>query len=301
MNGVKALRDTINLLVGTWNRLQTTRTGMYKMRMGTEKETLDVATMVQSFFHSLQSPAGLLELFDHMSDVFLFVKDRDGRFMKVNRTMWQARGLASDAEIIGKTDLDLHPPFWALKYREEDAGVMAQAQPLVDCMWLVPDVRGKLESFVSTKVPLFDRQQECIGIAGFRRALQSAEERNRPESRGLQAAVRYMSNHYAEPLEIRQIAVHSGLSHSQFNRRFRAIYRMSPSVYLQRVRVHEASARLVDSDVTLSQIALDVGFYDQAHLTRTFKRFLGVSPSEFRRIQLQAVGTSHQLNSFRGD
>lgn len=258
---------------------------MYKLRMSQQKESSQKNAMVDEFFQRLDSPLGVLQLFEYMPDVFLYVKDAAGRFMKVNRTMWSGRGLTSDSDVIGKTDLDIHPRFWALKYREEDAQVISQGQPLVDCMWLVPDVKGNLESFISTKVPLFDHNRVCIGLAGFRRPLQTASERDRPESRGLNAAVRYMSIHYAEPLEIREIAKHSGLSHSQFNRRFRAIYRMAPSVYLQRVRVHEASARLIDSDTTLSQIALDVGFYDQAHLTRTFKRFLGVSPSEFRRIQ----------------
>ncbi len=258
---------------------------MYKLRMSNQKEAFLKNAAVDEFFQRLDSPAGLLELFEYMPDVFLYVKDVEGRFMKVNRTMWSGRGLSSDSEVIGKTDLDIHPRFWALKYREEDARVISQKQPLVDCMWLVPDVKGNLESFISTKVPLFDRDGICIGLAGFRRPLQTAAEQNRTESRGLNSAVRYMHVHYAEPLEIREIAKQSGLSHSQFNRRFQAIYRMAPSVYLQRVRVHEASARLVDSEATLSQIALDVGFYDQAHLTRTFKRFLGVSPSEFRRIQ----------------
>ncbi len=262
---------------------------MYKLRMPNQKDVSQTNATVVDFFQRLDSPAGLLELFEYMPDVFLYVKDVEGRFMKVNRTMWSGRGLASDAEVLGKTDLDLHPRFWALKYREEDAQVISQKQPLVDCMWLVPDVKGKLESFISTKVPLFDRNGQCIGLAGFRRPLQTASEQNRTEFRGLNSAVRFMSVHYAEPLEIREVAKQSGLSHSQFNRRFRAIYRMAPSVYLQRVRVHEASARLVDSDATLSEIALDVGFYDQAHLTRTFKRFLGVSPSEFRRIQSKAV------------
>jgi AraC-like DNA-binding protein len=89
---------------------------------------------------------------------------------------------------------------------------------------------------------------------------------------------------FGTPLEINQIAAEVGLSVSQLNRRFRSVYQMTPSEYLQRVRVHEASQRLAESNATIGQVALDTGFYDQAHLTRTFRRWMGMPPSEFRRL-----------------
>ncbi|MFK8111774.1 MAG: helix-turn-helix transcriptional regulator, partial [Rubripirellula sp.] len=59
--------------------------------------------------------------------------------------------------------------------------------------------------------------------------------------------------------------------------------------YLQRIRVDEASRLLVSSDLSISEIALETGFYDQAHLTRTFRRWMGMTPSEFRRESLPAA------------
>jgi len=253
--------------------------------------SLPISEKINTFFASLAAPGSLLELFDFLPDVYLYVKDTDGRFMKVNRTLVQARGLKSEAEILGKTDVDIHPKYWALRYIEEDRLVIRSRQSLVDQVWLVPNTKGRLESFVSTKIPLFDREGECIGIAGFRRPLNPSPSTASPERGGIEAAVRMVTENYAESIEMNQLAEQAGLSHSQFNRRFRATYRMSPSTYLQRVRVHEASRRLIDGEQSISEIALETGFYDQAHLTRTFKKFLSVTPTEFRRSNTRTVET----------
>jgi AraC-like DNA-binding protein len=251
--------------------------------------TSQISDKISRFFASLDSSASLLDLFDHLPDVYLYVKDAEGRFMKVNRTLVQARGLKSEAEILGKTDVDIHPKYWGLRYIEEDRRVIRSRQQLVDQVWLVPNAKGRLESFVSTKIPLFNRAGECIGIAGVRRPLHSTPASASSERRGIEAAVKTMTENYAESVEMNQLAQSAGLSHSQFNRRFRATYRMSPSTYLQRVRVHEACRRLTDGDQSISEISLETGFYDQAHLTRTFKKFLDITPTEFRRINNREI------------
>jgi len=238
-----------------------------------------------SIFQSISDPQSLLALFDHLPDVLLYVKDSSGRFMKTNRTFLIERGLAAEGEILGKTDLDIHPHYWGQRYRDEDQTVMRSGLPLVDQVWLIPDVNGQLEPFISTKIPLFNLAGACIGVAGIRRQLNPDDEQPNEEFVGIKAAVRMMNEAFSELIEMKKLAQIAGLSHSQFNRRFLAMYRMPPSTYLQRVRVHEACRRLVASDRTAMEIALESGFYDQAHMTRTFKKFLGVTPSEFRRLQ----------------
>ena len=236
------------------------------------------------FFSRIADSASLLDLFDYLPDVFLYVKDANGRFMKMNTTFLLARGLATEAEILGKTDLDIHPRYWGQRYRDEDQKVMRSKTPLIDQVWLIPDVNGRLEPFVSTKIPLFDDEGSCIGIAGIRRPLNPIDSASSGDLHGIQAAIQIMNEKYSASVDMSQLSEIAGLSHSQFNRRFRALYRMSPSTYLQRVRVHEACRRLVASEQSAMEIALDSGFYDQAHMTRTFKKVLGVTPSAFRKM-----------------
>lgn len=53
--------------------------------------------------------------------------------------------------------------------------------------------------------------------------------------------------------------------------------------HLRRLRVEDAAARLAHSSEPIAAIALDCGFYDQAHLTRAFRRAFGTTPAVFRR------------------
>jgi transcriptional regulator GlxA family with amidase domain len=53
------------------------------------------------------------------------------------------------------------------------------------------------------------------------------------------------------------------------------------------LRLTWAAGRLTDSDDGIAQIALDAGFYDQSHFTRTFKRHFGLTPLAYRRAARQ--------------
>lgn len=258
--------------------LQRLRKVLYELRMAD-----DFSSTVDAFFADLAEPTELLALFDYLPEVYLYVKDTQGRFMRVNRAMLMVRGIESESDIIGKTDLDIHPTYWAMRYIEEDRLVIRSRQRLIDQVWLVPNSDGRLEPWLSTKIPIFNKSGECVGIAGVRRAL-NAEPSEAGDQRGISAAARMITQNYARQLAIKDLARLANLSHSQFNRRFSAAYRMSPSSYLQRVRVHEASRRLIDSQRAIGEIALQVGFYDQAHLTRTFKKIMGVTPMKFRQL-----------------
>ncbi len=235
----------------------------------------------QAFFAAVGDPASLLRLFDLVPNAYLYVKDIEGRFVALNEARVAMSRARSEAELLGKTDLDLHPVYWGERYRREDRQVMESGSPLLNQVWLVPDADGRLASFVSSKIPVFDRQGVCIGIAGVMHRLQPDDDRD--HERPLETATRLINQRYAEGLSVSEIAGMIGLSSSQLNRRFQSIYQMSPSQYLQRVRVHEASRLLSDSVHSMSEIALRTGFYDQAHLTRTFRKWMHMTPKQFRK------------------
>jgi AraC-like DNA-binding protein len=262
-------------------RLQRSRILLYKLRMSTAKN--DPGRVLRDqLFASLEDTAQLLRLFDFLPNVFLYVKDTQGRFVAMNAQLVRLRGGKSEAELLGKTDLQLHPIYWGRLYQEEDRRVMESGREIPDQVWLVPAEGGKLASFLSSKIPLRGPRGAIIGIAGVMYRLDRSHE-SASTADPIGQATELMNERFSGPLEIGQIAKHVGLSVSQLNRRFRSIYQMSPSQYLQRVRVHEASRLLAGSDDPISDVALETGFYDQAHLTRTFRRWMGMTPSGFRR------------------
>ncbi len=238
----------------------------------------------RQFFDRVAEPASLLQLFDFAPGIYLYVKDIDGRFVAINQALVTMRRARSEAELLGKTDLDIHPAYWGERYRREDRRVMESGHPVVNQVWLVPDADGHLGTFISSKIPLRDKQGVCIGIAGVMHRIDSDE--TQLNTRPLEAATRLIAERYSENLSVADIAKALGLSTSQLNRRFKSLYQMSPSQYLQRVRVHEASRLLGETDLAMSEIALRTGFYDQAHLTRTFRKWMDMSPRQFRKISL---------------
>ena len=239
-------------------------------------------TLQAQFFSSIGDANQFLRLFDFLPHVFLYLKDTQGRFTALNSPLVHLRGASHERELLGKTDLEIHPAFWGHKYQQEDRKVIESGREIQNQVWLVPIGDGKLASFVSSKIPLRNHEGSIIGIAGVMYPL--AQQLNQTVSPDpVQVATEFINQHYPEPIEIQQVAQHAGLSASQLNRRFRATYQMSPSQYLQRVRVHHASQALLTTETQIGTIALDHGFYDQAHLSRLFRRWMGVTPLEFRK------------------
>jgi AraC family transcriptional regulator len=66
-------------------------------------------------------------------------------------------------------------------------------------------------------------------------------------------------------------------------RGFRKAYGCSVGAYLRWLRVARAARRLADTDASLAEIALSLGFADQSHFSNVFRRATGLSPSAFRR------------------
>jgi AraC family transcriptional regulator len=64
---------------------------------------------------------------------------------------------------------------------------------------------------------------------------------------------------------------------------FRDFYGKSPGEYLRQLRLDWAEAQMRITDAPLSQIALQAGFADQSHFTRTFKRHTGLTPGKYRQ------------------
>lgn len=78
-----------------------------------------------------------------------------------------------------------------------------------------------------------------------------------------------------------------------FRRRFQLSFGMPPHQWLVKLRVERAKTMLADTDVSLSHIAVDLGFANQAHFTDTFRWATGVSPGRFRRQpRWQAEGST---------
>jgi AraC-like DNA-binding protein len=86
----------------------------------------------------------------------------------------------------------------------------------------------------------------------------------------------------AASISLDDLGAETGLSAFQLIRGFRAAYGLPPHAYQKLVRLQRAEQALRQGN-TIAAVAADCGFSDQAHLTRAFKSFRGVTPGQFRR------------------
>ncbi|HJQ38468.1 MAG TPA: helix-turn-helix transcriptional regulator [Thermoanaerobaculia bacterium] len=91
-----------------------------------------------------------------------------------------------------------------------------------------------------------------------------------------------MDRAYAEPLNVAAIAAVAHISEAHFIRSFRAVFGETPHRYLQRRRVERSMFLLRETDRTVTEICVDVGFSSLGTFSRTFREIVGESPSEYR-------------------
>ncbi|AUT73895.1 transcriptional regulator, AraC family [Burkholderia sp. YR290] len=96
----------------------------------------------------------------------------------------------------------------------------------------------------------------------------------------LRDALAYIDANFDKTVSLAELAELSALSVSRFATVFRQQVGLSPYRYLCGVRVRRAQTLLL-AGVPGAVVATEVGFFDQSHLARHFKRFCGVTPSRF--------------------
>jgi AraC family transcriptional regulator len=99
----------------------------------------------------------------------------------------------------------------------------------------------------------------------------------------LSRAVDYIYAHLADDIDLMTLAAQASLSSSHFNAVFRQQFGVSPYQYILQLRVERARDLLQQGELTIAQVAAEVGFYDQSHLTRHMRRLLHVTPAALQR------------------
>jgi AraC-like DNA-binding protein len=85
-------------------------------------------------------------------------------------------------------------------------------------------------------------------------------------------------------LRVDQLAARLGRSPRALQRLFREYVGVTPKWVLQRLRLHEAAERMRDGDGDWASLALDLGYFDQAHFINDFRRVVGRSPGEYAAL-----------------
>ena len=99
----------------------------------------------------------------------------------------------------------------------------------------------------------------------------------------LRVAIEFMRSNSSFPLRLSEIAGSVGMSQFSFSRAFRCSTGITPHQYLTHLRIKRAQEYLASGTLSLSEIAVSVGFAHQSHLTAQFRKALGITPARYRR------------------
>ena len=117
-------------------------------------------------------------------------------------------------------------------------------------------------------------------VSGRRPKPMAASARDR--RRAVETAL-WIDAHSHHEIDLEQAAAQAGSSPFHFLRLFSSVLGVTPHQYLVRSRLRHAARLLADDDISVTDIAYDVGFGDLSNFVRTFHRAAGVSPLRFRQ------------------
>jgi AraC family transcriptional regulator len=98
----------------------------------------------------------------------------------------------------------------------------------------------------------------------------------------VQQAIDYIHTHLDRDLSLAEIADVVNISPTYFASLFKRAMGISPHQYVIQQRVERAQVMLTKTDLAIADIALQVGFSSQSHLTQQFKRLTGMTPKQVR-------------------
>jgi AraC family transcriptional regulator len=147
---------------------------------------------------------------------------------------------------------------------------------------------------------LFDESRRndsvsALAVEGLMLELLSSLARSRtarvsaPAPAWMRATEETLHERFRDPPSVHEMASLAGVHPVHLARTFRGRYGCSISDYVCRLRVEAACAALSSSRRTLSEIAIEVGFFDQSHFTKAFHRVIGTTPARFRAAVAPAL------------
>ena len=99
----------------------------------------------------------------------------------------------------------------------------------------------------------------------------------------LQLSIQYIHEHYPSDLSLELLAKQSGLCKSTFCRYFKQLTGVSPFTYLVQHRIRQSCKALLNSDLKITEVAIQCGFYNISYFNRAFLQYMKCTPSEYRK------------------
>jgi len=216
-------------------------------------------------------------IFQHLLDVYFYVKDIDGRWVSCNTASLDLLNISRVSQIIGQTEDDFFPERIATDIRADDLTILNTAKSVIERTELITNNFAELIWVTTTKVPIFNKSNKVVGIMGVTRPFSQQKEPPKLFSK----TIEFIRNNLSRTIKIADLSQACNMSESQFRRKFRAEFGLSPQEFILRARLQIAAHLLRGEESNISQVATLSGFSDQSYFTRQFKRFFGETPKVY--------------------
>ena len=225
-------------------------------------------------------------MMDTLPNVGFYIKDADDRIVTLNVRNCEISALRDEFDAIGRKSSDLFPEPIARECLTRDARVRSTDKPTI-CGTNFATVDRSPSPTIYSVFPLHDNRGRIIGtMCGF---YTKADFNGTPPVRErLQPALDWMISNNGSLASLKELAALAKMSVTHFRRVFRETFEETPAKYALRLRLNRARDLLESSDLTVANIALDAGFYDQSHFVKAFRHAYKINPDAYRRRHLAA-------------
>jgi AraC-like DNA-binding protein len=236
--------------------------------------------LCRDFFASLANPSLIADIFNHLPDVFFFVKNRESLLITGSQNLLERLGIMSARDIAGRPDSDFFPEHVVKAFHTDDQFVLRTGKPLINRLEIWYDEQRTLNWFLTTKVPLRGKDGKIVGLMGITR--RDANRSTYEAESGIAVITAYVREHSDRILTTAKLARACGLSERTLFRKVRQALGITPYEFMLRIRVQKAAEALIQTPDSILNIAIDHGFCDQSTFTQHFRKRMGTTPKEFR-------------------
>ena len=234
---------------------------------------------LNELIHSLNVFAPVLQVLP--STVF-FVKNMRAEYVYANDTLLHRLQLPDMAALIGKTSEDLFQSEWGQRYTQQDREVLNDGKIINNKLELHTYASGELGWCITHKMPVRNPLGEIIAMLGVSVDVETNDS-NRPELNKKVALIeKYIAGHFDQNIKMKDLEAVSRLSTAQIERYFKKIFHITPSQYIQKIRI-EAAMAMLETGLSVTEISARCGYSDHSAFTRQFKALVGLVPSEFKK------------------
>ncbi|EDM26576.1 probable transcription regulator [Lentisphaera araneosa HTCC2155] len=240
----------------------------------------------KEFLNQLRPDLNFSLLFQDLPQTLFFAKDANARLIMGNKLFVHHCGFREEEEIIGLSDDDIFPPELAEQYKNDDIKLLSTGAAKNNIIELFPNYLGDPTWFSTTKIPLFNQDGKIIGLCGTCQSLDESSQFVRPYKE-LAKALDYIKENYHKKITEEHLAQISCLSVRQFERRFKDTFKTTSHQYIIKLRILKSCKQLLKANKSISELALDLGFYDQSAFTKAFKKYVKTTPLKYQKKHLK--------------